>query len=76
MPCVSVFEGFPHFKLNLSWVKFTSEIVWWTSVVLVSLSPLSSLSIESFQPSYMSWFFPQQLKTSMGGCIIECNCYL
>lgn len=53
MPCVSVFEGFPHFKLNLSWVKFTSEIVWWASVLHVSLTPPGDTP-ESFQPSYMS----------------------
>ena len=28
-----------HFKLNLSGIKFTSEIVWWACVLLVSLTP-------------------------------------
>ena len=44
MPLVSVFESISHFKLNLSGVKFTNEVVWWVSVLFVSLTPLLLLS--------------------------------
>ena len=37
-----------HFKLNLSGIKITSELVWWAHVLLVSLTPLG-VTPESFQ---------------------------
>ena len=53
-PCFCVWEAlFPILKLNLSEIKFTSEIVWQASVLLVSLTPLG-ITLESFQLSYVS----------------------
>ena len=37
-----------HFKLNLSGIKITSELVWWAHVLLVSLTPLG-VTPESIQ---------------------------
>ena len=58
VPCFCVSEAlFPILRLNSSGIKFTSEIVLWASVLLVSLAPLG-IAPESFQPSYMSQFLP------------------
>lgn len=40
MPLISVRDLFPILKLNLSGIKFTSEVVWWASMLLMNLNPL------------------------------------
>lgn len=40
MPLISVRDLLPILKLNLSGIKFTSEVVWWASELVMNLSPL------------------------------------
>ena len=56
---------FSIFKLTLSGIKFTSEIVQWTSVLLVSLNPLD-ITPESFQPLICLSFSLWWSKTTAG----------
>ena len=47
-PLLLLRESVSHFKLNLSGIKVTSELVWWAHVLLVSLTP-PGVTPESFQ---------------------------
>ena len=49
IPHFCFWDSFPYFKLNLSAIKITSEIVWWPCVLLVQESPQSH-----FSSSYVS----------------------
>ena len=44
---------FPILKLNLSKINFPDKIVWWASVLLVSLTPLG-ITLVSLQLSHLS----------------------
>ena len=52
-------------KLTLSGIKFTNEIVRWTSVLFVSLNPLG-ITPQSFQPLICLSFSLWQSKTTTG----------
>ena len=45
------------FYLNSSGINFTNEVVWWATVLLVSLT-LLGINLKSFQLSYMLQFIP------------------
>lgn len=64
MPFISVRDLFPILKLNLSGVRFTSEVVWWASELLMNLSPLGFyLKIVSAPFVYFN-----------SGCVRPCGC--